>query len=156
MTNYHESTTVQKVGWGRAPYRRVKGLTSDERDAIERGVTVWFRFTPWHYMQSGYKVVTYHGGRYDSREPTPAELEVLERISNAIKVDEFLIDEFLYELCEDCHGDTKHHAAFWSEGARDSDFGQHRVVACIEASRGNNVCKIDECGEHPGTVHWSL
>ena len=64
-------------------------------------------------------------------------------------MEEFLIEEFAYEYCEDCHGDTRHHTAIWDEGARDEDLGHHWVVVCIEANRGHAVCEIDECEEHP-------
>ena len=71
-----ESKSAQKIGWGRARYRRVIGLTDDERKAIIDGAIVWFRFKPWHHKQSGYKVVIHNGAYgYDSREPTPDELQ---------------------------------------------------------------------------------
>ena len=70
-----ESKTARKNGWGSDPYRSVTRLTADERRAIQDGHTVWFKFTPWHYAQSGYKIVTYRQGYgYDSREPTSGEL----------------------------------------------------------------------------------
>ena len=71
-----ESKTAQKNGWGRMPYRSVTRLTAEERQDVRDGHVVWFKFTPWHYMQSGYKIVTYWAGgpKYDSREPTPWEL----------------------------------------------------------------------------------
>jgi hypothetical protein len=71
-----ESKTAQKSGWGRMPYRRVTRLTAEERRAVRDGHMVWFGFEPWHYTQSGYKIVTYWAGgpKYDSREPTPSEL----------------------------------------------------------------------------------
>jgi hypothetical protein len=75
-STYIESTTAYKVGWGSSPWRRVSGLLPKERQAVRDGYVVWFGFTPWHYMQSGYKIVTYWAGgpRYDSREPTSREL----------------------------------------------------------------------------------
>ena len=74
---YIESRTAYKLGWGRARWRRVSGLTPEERQAVRAGSVVWFAFAPWHYTQSGYKVVTVYGDTFDSREPTPAELEVI-------------------------------------------------------------------------------
>jgi hypothetical protein len=68
------SPTAEKVGWGSARYRRVTRLSPEERAAVRRGDLVWFAFEPWHYMQSGYKIVTLNGYGYDSREPTPKEL----------------------------------------------------------------------------------
>ena len=76
-STYIESLTAYKTGWGRAWWRRVYGLTPEERQAVRAGSIVWFAFTPWHYTQSGYKVVTVYGDRLDSREPTPAELVVI-------------------------------------------------------------------------------
>ena len=71
-----ESKTAKKRGWGRMPYRHVSGLTAEERQAVKDGDVVWFSFEPWHHAQSGYKVCTYWAGgsRWDSREPTAAEL----------------------------------------------------------------------------------
>ena len=74
---YIESKTAQKKGWGRDLYRSVTRLTATERQAVKDGHIVWFSFSPWHYMQSGYKVVTYNAYGYDSREPTSYELKVL-------------------------------------------------------------------------------
>jgi len=76
MTLHIESKTAVKVGWGRMPFRSVKGLTTEERQAVKDGAVVWFSFKPWHYMQSGFKVVTYwqDGKKFDSREPTAREL----------------------------------------------------------------------------------
>ena len=65
-------------------------------------------------------------------------------------MEQFLEWEFLYELCEECHGDTRHHSAIWIEGARDADLGHHWVVVCIESNRGHAVCEIADCEEHPG------
>ena len=75
-TQFIESKTAEKRGWGRMPYRHVRGLTDDERRAVKDGHVVWFSFEPWHHAQSGYKVCTYWAGgsRWDSREPTAAEL----------------------------------------------------------------------------------
>ena len=71
-----ESKTAQKNGWGRMPHRSVTRLTAEERQAVKNGDIVWFWFEPWHYTQSGYKVVTYWAGgpKFDSREPTAQEL----------------------------------------------------------------------------------
>jgi hypothetical protein len=76
-----ESKTAQKNGWGQQRFRSVTRLTPEERCAVKAGHVVWFSFTPWHYRQSGYKIVThwgdrggYWGGGFDSREPTPDEL----------------------------------------------------------------------------------
>ena len=74
---YVESKTAYKVGWGRSIWRRVSGLLPEESQAVRGGGIVWFSFTPGHYPQSGYKVVTAHGDKFDSREPTPAELEAI-------------------------------------------------------------------------------
>ena len=74
LTVVIESKSAEKIGWGRARYRRVIGLTDDERKAVIDGAIVWFRYKPWHHTQSGYKVVTYSAYGYDSREPTPDEL----------------------------------------------------------------------------------
>jgi len=84
-TRFIESTTAQKVGWGRMPHRSVTRLTPAERQAVRDGHVVWFSFEPWHYMQSGYKVVTYWAGgsRFDSREPTPDELERIKQEETA-------------------------------------------------------------------------
>jgi len=74
MTKYIQSITAEKRGWGSAKYRRVRGLTKLEREAVRSGShIVFFRFEPWHYSQSGYKVVTYKSD-YDTREPTETEL----------------------------------------------------------------------------------
>ena len=74
-----ESQTAQKNGWGSDSYRSVTRLTADERQAVQDGDIVWFSFTPWHYTQSGYKIVTFWAGgpKYDSREPTPDELRLI-------------------------------------------------------------------------------
>ena len=71
-----ESKTAQKSGWGRMPHRSVTRLTARERQAVKDGDIVWFSFEPWHYTQSGYKIVTYWAGgpKFDSREPTAQEL----------------------------------------------------------------------------------
>jgi len=74
---YIESKTARKIGWGRSWWRRVSGLLPEERQAVRDGGTVWFSFRPWHYTQSGYKVVTVYGDKFDSREPTPAELVII-------------------------------------------------------------------------------
>jgi hypothetical protein len=75
---YLQSTTAKKQGWGSARWRRITGLTVEEQDAIKAGDIVWFRFTPWHHAQSGYKVVIYKGQYgFDTREPTPEELAQL-------------------------------------------------------------------------------
>ncbi len=76
-STYIESKTAFKVGWGRSRWRRVGGLLPEERQAVRDGDIVWFAYTPWHYTQSGYKVVTVYGDRFDSREPTAAELRYL-------------------------------------------------------------------------------
>ena len=74
-----ESQTAQKNGWGSDSYRSVTRLTADERQAVKDGDIVWFSFTPWHYTQSGYKIVTFWAGgpKYDSREPTPDEVRLI-------------------------------------------------------------------------------
>jgi len=77
MKRIIESTTASKLGWGRARYRRVAGLTDEEQEAVKRGDLVWFRFKPWHYTQSGFKVVTHSVHGWDSREPTPAEIAAI-------------------------------------------------------------------------------
>ena len=46
---------------------------------MRAGSVVWFAITPWHYTQSGYKVVTSYGNAFDSREPTSAELESISK-----------------------------------------------------------------------------
>jgi hypothetical protein len=83
-STYIESTTAHKVGWGRAWWRRVSGLTPEERQAVRAGSVVWFAFTPWHYTQSGYKVVTSYGNAFDSREPTSAELESIAKAKEGV------------------------------------------------------------------------
>ena len=70
-----ESKTAQKNGWGSMRFRSVTRLTADERQAVKDGHIVWFSFAPLHYTQSGYKIVTYWGGGFNSREPTKDELE---------------------------------------------------------------------------------
>ena len=74
-----ESKTAYKVGWGSDRYRRVSGLTKEERKAVRSGhATVWFRIDAYHYTQSGYKIVTAgYGYNMDSREPTTEELKTL-------------------------------------------------------------------------------
>ena len=81
---YIESKTALKVGWGSMPYRYVTRLTPDEKQAVKDGHVVWFSFPPWHYKQSGFKVVIYRftTARFDSREPTTDELERLKEVSN--------------------------------------------------------------------------
>lgn len=74
MSTPIQSLTAVKHGWGRDSYRWVSGLTKCERQAVKDGVLVWFAIKPWHYMQSGYKVVTYKRGRYDAREPNDREI----------------------------------------------------------------------------------
>ena len=56
--------------------RLLESKTAEERQAVKDGDVVWFSFEPWHHAQSGYKVCTYWAGgsRWDSREPTAAEL----------------------------------------------------------------------------------
>tara|TARA_Y100000310_G_C20573074_1_gene759035 strand:+ start:345 stop:632 length:288 start_codon:yes stop_codon:yes gene_type:complete len=76
-STYIESKTAYKTGWGKARWRRVSGLTPEERQAVRTGNTVWFAFRPWHYTQSGYKVITVYGDTFDSREPTPTELAAI-------------------------------------------------------------------------------
>ena len=79
-----KSKTAWKQGWGSTPYRSVKDLTASERQAVKDGHIVWFSFTPWHYLQSGYKVVTYsvNRSRFDSREPTASELTMITNIQD--------------------------------------------------------------------------
>ena len=74
-----ESKTAYKVGWGSDRYRRVSGLTKEERKAVRAGdAVVWFRIDAYHYTQSGYKIVTPgYGYNMDSREPTDEELKTL-------------------------------------------------------------------------------
>jgi hypothetical protein len=72
--NYIESQTAYKIGWGSTRWRRVGGLLPTERQAVRDGNIVWFEYKPWHHMQTGYKVVTVYGYRFDSREPTDDEL----------------------------------------------------------------------------------
>ena len=74
-STYIESQTAYKIGWGSAPWRRVCGLLSTEKQAVRDGHIVWFEYKPWHYMQTGYKVVTVYGYRFNSREPYDDELE---------------------------------------------------------------------------------
>jgi len=59
VVNYIESKTAEKIGWDRDSFRYVRNLTKDERKAVKDGHVVYFRFHPWHYSQSGFKVVTY-------------------------------------------------------------------------------------------------
>lgn len=72
-----ESITAKKVGWGTDRYRRVTGLTQTEREAVKEGDLVWFRITPQHYTQSGYKIVMYSSYGWDAREPSSGELALL-------------------------------------------------------------------------------
>ena len=74
-----QSVTAIKHGWGSAPYRSVSGLTKAERDAVKQKHLVWFRIEPWHYTQSGYKVVTYKQGYWNSREPRADELDAIQK-----------------------------------------------------------------------------
>ena len=76
-STYIESLTAYKVGWGRSWWRRVSGLLPEERQAVRDGDIVWFAFRPWHYMQSGYKIITVYGDKFDGREPTTDELAVI-------------------------------------------------------------------------------
>jgi hypothetical protein len=76
-STYIESKAASKVGWGRSVWRRVGGLLPEERQAVRDGDIVWFAYTPWHHTQSGYKIVTVYGDRFDSREPTAAELAAI-------------------------------------------------------------------------------
>lgn len=69
-----ESKTAVKHGYGSMPRRWVSGLTVKERVAVKSGHLVFFRIHKRHWTQSGYKVVTYWYGKWDSREPTDAEL----------------------------------------------------------------------------------
>ena len=69
-----ESKTARKNGWGKSRWRSVTHLTSEERYAVRAGVVVWFRFVPWHYTQTGYKIVIQNGDRFDSREPNADQL----------------------------------------------------------------------------------
>jgi len=73
-----QSLTARKHGWGRDHYRWVSGLTAEEREAVKNGEMVWFKIDPWHYTQSGYKVVVYRRG-YDCREPSPIELQQIRK-----------------------------------------------------------------------------
>jgi CRISPR/Cas system-associated protein Cas10 (large subunit of type III CRISPR-Cas system) len=77
---FFESVTAEKRGWGSAMYRWVRGLTKEERQAVRAGDTVWFRINPWHYTQSGYKIVTVNRldhKKFDTREPTSIELTAI-------------------------------------------------------------------------------
>jgi len=69
-----KSVTAVKRGYGSAPHRSVSFLTDREREAVKRGEIVYFEINKTHYTQSGYKIVIYNCGRYDSREPTTEEL----------------------------------------------------------------------------------
>jgi hypothetical protein len=75
-----QSRTAQKVGWGSDRYRRVRGLSQRERQAVKEGHIVWFAYDSWHYTQSGYKVVKYWGSDFDSREPTAEELALIQEM----------------------------------------------------------------------------
>ena len=73
---YIESKTAYKVGWGRSLWRSVRGLTDEEKQLLrDTDNVLWFSFKPFHYTQSGYKVV-YRYDRYgfDCREPSADEL----------------------------------------------------------------------------------
>lgn len=78
-----KSTTAIKHGYGSMPYRTVSGLSKIERDTVKNGELVYFIITKTHYMQSGYKIVTYFNGRYDSREPNTNELTEINRLENS-------------------------------------------------------------------------
>jgi len=70
-------------GWGSARYRWVSGLTKEEKEAVKNGDLVYFRITPWHYKQSGIKVIArrpYERTCYwDCREPSEEERKAIER-----------------------------------------------------------------------------
>ncbi len=73
-----KSTTAIKHGYGSMPHRWVSGLTDIERDAVKNNTEiVYFVINKTHYTQSGYKIVTYYFGKYDSREPTNQELNLI-------------------------------------------------------------------------------
>ena len=76
-STYIESKTAYKIGWGSSWWRSVHGLLQSERQAVRKGHHVWFSFRPWHYTQSGYKMVTVYQNRFDSREPTQEELQAM-------------------------------------------------------------------------------
>jgi hypothetical protein len=70
-----ESKTARKNGWGKSRWRSVTHLTSEERYAVRFSTAlIWFRFVPWHYTQSGFKIVIQNGDRFDSREPSSDQL----------------------------------------------------------------------------------
>jgi len=80
-----ESKTAYKVGWGSGLWRHVKGLTAEEKRILrDTDDVVWFSFEPFHYTQSGYKVVyCYSIYGFDCREPKRDELMHIKNAENA-------------------------------------------------------------------------
>jgi hypothetical protein len=77
---YIKSYTARKEGWGSQCWRSVRGLTTVEKEAIKSGKDqVYFTINPWHWKQSGYKVVfEWANNRFDCCEPTPDQLVELQ------------------------------------------------------------------------------
>lgn len=68
-------------GHGTQPYKWVSGLLPDERKAVRDGsALVFIRDTgSHHYLQSGYKVVSYRSGKYIHREPDPSQIRAFNK-----------------------------------------------------------------------------
>jgi len=75
-----KSITAVKRGYGRARYRSVSGLAAEEREVVKSGGIVYFEIYKTSHMQSSYKVVTCYNGRFDSREPSEAELVEIRKL----------------------------------------------------------------------------
>jgi len=93
---FGESLTAEKHGYGSMPHRWVSGLTKAEHAAVKRGEIVWFRIPKTHYTQSGYKVVTYYYGKWDSREPTSSELRIITKRNPEVSNTKVTIPHYRY------------------------------------------------------------
>ena len=73
-----------KFGWGSDLWRSVKGLAAEEKRILrDTDDAVWFSFEPFHYTQSGYKIVYAIRGFFDCREPKGEELMHIKNAENA-------------------------------------------------------------------------
>ena len=73
------------VGAGIDYYKKVVNISEKDRQMIKDffglGYVFYTKIKPWHYRQSGYKVIIYNPDRYEfyHREPTAEQLAAIER-----------------------------------------------------------------------------